>query len=84
MLSLSQPIKFTATPLRIKIFPIIPFLFLPEFGMNHLENNLNSHPYFANAYLFVLLFLARILKSDLCLNGDLKEKNTSKFYIAVG
>ena len=41
----------------MKIFQVMSFLFLLEFGVDYLENNLNSHPYFANAYLFVFLLI---------------------------
>lgn len=54
---------------------MMSFVFLPEFGVDYLENDLNSHPYFANAYLFVFLLTGMRLKSDLHLNGDLRKRS---------
>ena len=58
----------------MKIFHMMSFLFLPEFGVDYLENNLNSHPYFANAYLFVFLLTGMHFEVRFTSEWWLKEK----------
>ena len=58
----------------MKIFQMRSFLFLPEFGVDYLENNLNSHPYFAKAYLFVFLLTGMRFEVRFTSEWRLKDK----------
>ena len=58
----------------MKIFQVMSFLLLLEFGVDYLENNLNSHPYFANAYLFVFLLIGMHFEVRFMSEWWLKEK----------
>ena len=53
---------------------MMSFLFLPEFGVDYLENNLNSHPYFAKAYLFVFLLTGMRFEVRFTSEWRLKDK----------